>query len=203
MKNIAEKNGVEIYTNAPVKKIITEKKKVTGIMLESGKHIHSNIVVSNADMRFTETHMLDKEEQTYPESYWKKKTLAPSAYILYLGVDGKLPMLTHHNLIFTQDWKKNFDEIFEKKILPTDPSMYICKSSETDDSVAPVGKENMFVLVPCAPGVVLTEQEEEIYTAKVLDMIADVCHIPDLKSRIEFKRLFHMKHFSERYNAYK
>jgi len=120
-----------------------------------------------------------------------------------LGVDGKLPMLTHHNLIFTKDWQKNFDEIFKKPVLPTDPSMYICKSSETDNTVAPAGKENMFILVPCAPGLTLSQEEETQYTKKVLDMIADVCKIPDLTSRIEFQQLFHMKHFAERYNAYK
>jgi hypothetical protein len=61
----------------------------------------------------------------------------------------------------------------------------------------------MFILVPCAPGLELTEKEEEQYTAKILDMIADVCDIPDLRSRIEFQQLFHMKQFAERYNAYK
>lgn len=201
--HIAKKNGVKIFVNSPVKKIITEKKRIVWVMLEDGKTIHTDIVVSNADMWFTETHMLDEGQQTYPAAYWEKKTLAPSAYILYLGVDGKLPMLTHHNLIFTQDWKKNFDEIFEKQILPTDPSLYICKSSETDSTVAPAGKENIFVLVPCAPGITLTEQKEELYTKKVLEMIADVCHIPNLIDRIEYKKLFHMKHFAERYNAYK
>lgn len=95
--------------------------------------------------------MLEEQHQTYPEKYRKKKVLAPSAYIMYLGVDGKLPMLTHHNLIFTKDRKKNFDEIFENATLPSDPSLYICKPSETDANVAPVGKENLFVLVPCAP----------------------------------------------------
>ncbi len=200
---IAEKNGVKIYTSSPVKKIVTSQKRVTGIELESWEIVDASIVISNADMWHTETQLLQPDEQTYPESYWAKKTLAPSAYILYLGIDKKLPMLTHHNLIFTKDRHKNFDEIFNKPILPTDPSMYICKPSETDPSVAPEGKENIFVLVPCAPWLTLTEQEETQYTEKILDMIADVCSIPDLKSRIEFKQLFHMKHFAERYNAYK
>ena len=205
---IAKKNWVKIHTSSPVMRIITsstgtKKNHVEGIELQSGEIVLSDIVISNADMWHTETQLLQPNEQTYPESYWEKKTLAPSAYILYLGVDWKLPMLTHHNLIFTKDWHKNFDEIFNKPILPTDPSMYICKPSETDPSVAPAWKENMFVLVPCAPWLTLTELEEQQYTAKILDMIADVCHIPDLKIRIEYTKLFHMKHFAERYNAYK
>lgn len=202
-KKIAEKKWVKIYTNSPVKRIITENKKAIWIELANSEIIKADVVISNADMRFTETHLLQPQEQTYPESYREKKTLAPSAYILYLWVDWKLPMLTHHNLIFTKDRHKNFDEIFKQPVLPTDPSLYICKSSETDPTVAPAWKENMFVLVPCAPWLDLTEQEEEQYTAKILDMIADVCHIPDLKIRIEYSKLFHMKHFAERYNAYK
>jgi phytoene desaturase len=202
-KNIAEKKWVKIYTSSPVKKINVVDGKTTGIELISWEQINANIVISNADMWHTETQLLDTWLQTYDEKYREKKTLAPSAYILYLGIDGKLPMLTHHNLIFTKDWHKNFDEIFKQPVLPTDPSMYICKPSETDPSVAPVWKENMFVLVPCAPGLELTEKEEEQYTAKILDMIADVCNIPDLKLRIEYSKLFHMKHFAERYNAYK
>lgn len=165
--------------------------------------VPADIVISNADMPHTEIALLPENLQTYNAAYWEKKTLAPSAYILYLGVDGELPMLTHHNLIFTKDWKKNFDEIFETSVLPSDPSMYICKPSETDPSVAPEGKTNLFVLVPCATELTLTSEQEELYTAKVLDMIADVCHIPDLRSRIEQQHLFHNAHFTDRYNAYK
>ncbi len=203
LQSIAEKNGVKIYVNSPVTRIVTEDGRTTGIELADGKTAEADIVVSNADMHFTETVLLEKHEQTYPESYRKKKVLAPSAYILYLGVAGKLPMLTHHNLIFTEDWKKNFAEIFKTKEMPTDPSLYICKPSESDDTVAPAGHENMFVLVPCPPGVELSQWQEDAYTEKILAMISQVCHIPDLQDRIRYQKLFHIKHFQERYNAYK
>lgn len=212
LEKIARKNGVKIYTNSPITKITTREEKgrfgrtktyTTGVMLASWEHVAADIVVSNADMAYTELNLIETKQQTYNEKYWEKKTLAPSAYMLYLWVDGKLPMLTHHNLIFTQDRHKNFAEIFDKPVLPTDPSMYICKSSETDSTVAPEGKENIFVLVPCAPWLTLTETEEKAYSEKVLDMLADVCHIPDFKNRIEYSKLFHIKHFTERYNAYK
>ena len=65
----------------------TKKNHVEGIELQSGEIVLSDIVISNADMWHTETQLLQPNEQTYPESYWEKKTLAPSAYILYLGVD--------------------------------------------------------------------------------------------------------------------
>lgn len=207
LEKIALKNGVKIHTNSPIKKITTtgewKNVRTTWVELASWEHINADIVVSNADMAYTELQLIDPQYQTYNQKYWEKKTLAPSAYMLYLWVDGKLPMLTHHNLIFTKDRQKNFAEIFDKPILPSDPSMYICKPSETDPSVAPAGKENLFILVPCAPWLTLTEEEEHLYTEKILDMVASVCSIPDLKMRIEYNKLFHMKHFTERYNAYK
>jgi phytoene desaturase len=200
---IAQKHGVEIHTSSPVSAINVEGKRTTGITLSSGDIVAADIVISNADMPFTETRLLASEHQTYPASYREKKTIAPSSFILYLGIDGKLPMLTHHNLIFTKDRDKNFAEIFKTPVLPTDPSLYICKPSEVDPSVAPVGKENMFILVPCAPGLTITPEQEIAYTKKIIDMIADVCHIPDLASRIEVSTLFHNSDFTERYNAYK
>lgn len=84
MVRIAKKNHVKIHTNSPVQKICTHKKRVTGIQLDSGEVVDADIVISNADMWFTETHMLAREEQTYPEKYWETRKLAPSAYILYL-----------------------------------------------------------------------------------------------------------------------
>jgi hypothetical protein len=61
----------------------------------------------------------------------------------------------------------------------------------------------MFVLVPCAPGLTITPEQEQAYTNKIIAMISDVCHIPDLASRIESSTLFHNADFIERYNAYK
>ncbi|MCV4626811.1 hypothetical protein OFC18_32555, partial [Escherichia coli] len=81
--------------------------------------------------------------------------LAPSAFILFLGIGEKLEPLVHHNLFFSKDWRQNFSEIYDNPRLPADPSLYVCAPSKTDETVAPAGKENLFVLVPIASGLSL------------------------------------------------
>ena len=73
-----------------------------------------------------------------------------------VGVQGALPQLPHHSLFFTEDWKRNFDDIFgDDPRVPEPASVYVCKPSETDSTVAPDGCENLFVLVPVSADVSL------------------------------------------------
>jgi phytoene desaturase len=139
--------------------------------LASGEKVACDVVVSNADMQWTETQLLDKKYQSYPASYWEKKVMAPSGFILYLGIKGKIKNLDHHTLIFSDDWEKNFGEIFRSFTPPSDPSLYVCCPSKTDPSVAPEGDENLFVLVPFPPGVQLTDAEVQKYRDKTIALI--------------------------------
>lgn len=201
--NIAEKNGAKLRANAPVAEILVKNGKATGVKLESGEIIEGEMVVSNADMQFSETKLLDKAHQTYPEKYWKKRILAPSAFILYLGVKEKLPSLIHHNLLFSQDWRKNFAEIYQNPQLPRDPSLYVCAPSVTDPSVAPDGKENLFVLVPIASGLEISEEEKEKYADSVLEIMEREMNLPNLREKIEFQRIYTVSDFASDYNSYR
>jgi phytoene desaturase len=174
-----------------------------GVRLVSGEVISADIVISNADMWFTETRMLDKKWQTHPQRYWDKKVMAPSAFILYLGVSEKLPNLAHHNLLFSEDWRKNFDDIYKDPQLPAEPSLYVCAPSVTDDSVAPAGKENLFVLVPIASDLEITEELKAEYTEKVLEIIEREMNLPGLRDKIEYKRVYTVEDFAADYNSFK
>lgn len=195
--------GAEFFVQKPVKRILTENGKAIGVEFEDGEKELADIVISNADIQYTETKLLSKEEQSYSEGYWDKRVLAPSAFMMYLGVNGRIPSLTHHNLLFSRDWKKNFAELFDLKCWPEDPSIYVCAPSVTDPTVAPEGKENVCVLVPIAPGLTYTQQDLEQYGDKILATMEKEMGIPDLRSRIEFKRFFCTNDFSSLYNSYK
>ncbi len=199
---IASKHGVTFRTNAPVAKILLENNHAIGVELESGEKILADIVISNADIHHTETALLPPEAREHSDAYWKKRVLAPSAFIMYLGIDGRIPELTHHNLLFSKDWKKNFGEIFDDPKWPTDPSMYVCAPSVTDPSVAPVDKENLFVLVPIASGLDYSDQDLETYGDQVLTTLEREMKIPNLRQRVEFKQFFCAKDFVSRYNSY-
>ncbi len=105
---VAEKNGAIIRNNAEVSEIVVENGKAKSVKLSDGEEIEADIVISNADMWFTETKLLDKRSRTHSEKYWNKRIMAPSAFIMYLGVNKKIPSLIHHNLFFSRDWRKNF-----------------------------------------------------------------------------------------------
>ncbi len=199
---MAKKYGVAFRTNAPVNKILIENNHAIGVELESGERILADIVISNADIHHTETQLLPPSAREHSEAYWKKRVMAPSAFIMYLGIDGRIPELTHHNLLFSQDWKKNFGEIFDTPTWPTDPSMYVCAPSVTDPSVAPPNKENLFVLVPIAPGLTYTDADLETYGERVLTTLEREMKIPRLRERVEFKQFFCAKDFVSRYNSY-
>lgn len=198
---IGEKWGVKYHVNSPVERILIEQGKAKGVLLESGKKHLADTVISNADIHHTDTKLLPKEARQYSARYWQTRTLSPSAFILYLGIKGRVAHLQHHTLLFSKDWKKNFEEIFEHPAWPDDPSLYICAPSLTDPTVAPPDHENLFILVPVAPGLSYTEEELEKYADKTLQRIETRISVPDLRERIVFKKVFSIKDFETRYHS--
>lgn len=198
---VANKYDVSFKTNSDVQKILVENGKAVGVKV-NGKELKGDIVISNADIHHTETMLLEPEQREYSEKYWQKRTMAPSALIMYLGVDKQYDSLTHHNLLFSRDWQKNFAEIFDMPQWPDDPSLYICAPSKTDPSVAPKGYENMFVLVPIASGLDYTEKQLDKYANKILATMEKEMDLPNLRKHIVYQKNFSVKDFKQRYNSY-
>lgn len=202
LKNIAEKHGAKIHLNSPVKEILVEKGKAQGIKLENGDVFKADLVVSNADVYHTETKLLKPEYQQYPQKYWNKKVAAPSAFIMYLGIDGEIPELDHHNLIFSKDWKTNFGQIFDTPQLPDDPSIYICNPNKSEPEFAPKNTENLFVLVPIAADLNLSQKDKERFSDQMLNLLEEEIGITNIKERIIVKELFTGEDFASRYNSF-
>lgn len=200
---IAEKNGAVLRSDCAVAEIIVENGQTNGVRLENGEIVAADIVISNADMWFTETKLLAEKWQTHKQKYWNKKVLAPSAFIMYLGVSEKLPSLIHHNLLFSEDWRKNFDDIYKHPQLPDEPSLYVCAPSVTDGGVAPEGKENLFVLVPIASDLEMSDAEKERYSELVLELMEKEMNLLGLREKIEYKRIYTVADFAGDYNSFK
>jgi phytoene dehydrogenase-like protein len=73
MQRIGNKHNVKIHLNSPVVRITTNGKKATGVVLHDGTAVQADVVVSNADLEFTESHLLDAKDQSYSEAYWQKR----------------------------------------------------------------------------------------------------------------------------------
>ena len=137
----------------------------------SNNAIKSDIYLINADMAWFETSILPKTYQTYPKSYRDSKIFAPSGFIIYAGINKKLPNLDHHNLYFCEDRDKNFWQIFDTKELPEDPSIYVSKITHTDPSMAPEWCENLFILVPIPNGIEISDNQKEQYKNMVRGIV--------------------------------
>jgi len=203
LHKIATDNGVEFKFNSPVKKILTKENSAYGVLLEDNSEITGDRVISNADYEHTEKMLLNNDQREHDDKYWEKRTLAPSAFIIYLGIDGKIPNIQHHNLVFSKNWKENFDQIFKSPSWPDKPSMYICAPSVTDKTVAPENTENLFVLVPIAPGLYSKESEKEKYYEFIIERLCSVFDAKDLKERILYKKIYTVEDFEKDYNSYK
>lgn len=215
--DLARAEGAEIRTGAEVTAIRTTdgtgtlshlagmlpgrgRARATGVTVRTAggtERIDADVVVSAADLHHTETRLLPEELRTYPQQYWDTRTSGPGAVLALLGVEGELPQLAHHTLLFTKDWDANFAQIGGKVPTVPDPaSIYVCRNSATDPSSAPEGSENLFVLIPVSPdapdgrglgrgGPDGTGSEAvERAVGQAIAQISDWAGIPDLADRI-------------------
>ena len=190
--------GVEYVTDAEVSEILNRRDGFT-VESEAGT-FDSDYVVSNADYAHTERELLPEHERQYDDDYWESRTYSPSAFLLYLGVEGDVEPLEHHTLVLPTNWDPHFEQIFDDPAWPEDPAYYLCVPSKTDDSVAPEGHSNLFALVPVAPGLDDTEEVRTWYRDLVLDDIAENTGV-ELRDRIVFEESFCVDDFSDRYNS--
>lgn len=139
---LAIKKGVNFSFNNLVSKIIVENKKVTGINVEE-QFFPYDIVVSDSDTKYIARNMLK-----HPlDKRLTKSTPSSSAMIFYWGINKEHQILDVHNILFSNDYKKEFDSIFNKRTIIDDPTVYIFISSKVVPDDAPKGCENWFVMI--------------------------------------------------------
>lgn len=203
MRDLAESYGVVFKFDEPVTGYSTANRKIEKVVTTKGEY-PADAVVVNADYAYHEMQLLEQGHQTYSERFWRKKVMAPSAMVAYIGVNKKIDQLAHHNLFLDEDWSNSFDQIFDpdRAAWPTSPSYYVNVPSRTDKSAAPSGSESLFVLVPLAPGLDDSEQRREAFFQKVLSNLERTIGV-SIADSIVVKRIFALNDFQTRYNAYR
>ena len=216
IEDLAVAEGAEIVTHADVTRILVTDGKARGVEYLDGtrakKTLHADIVVSAADLHFTETRLLDMDERTYPQEYWDTKIPGPGALLIYLGVEGELPQLEHHTLLFAKDWQQGLDKVFgEPAGVPEPASLYICKPSGVDPDAAPEGFENLVVLVPVPADPTIGrgdvdgdgDARVEVLADRIIAQIADWAGIPDLAARVRVRRTVGPANFADELNSWR
>ena len=201
MMTVAKKNGTIFNFNSEVEKIEIENNKVTNIIVNGGV-FECDAVIASADYHHVESKLLPKQFRNYSESYWQKKTFAPSCLIYYIGLNKKIGTINHHTLFFDEDLSVHSKEIYKDPQWPTRPLFYVCCPSTSDETVAPGGHENLFLLMPLAAGLTDTEELREKYFTIMMDRLQKQTG-EEISNHIDFKESYCIADFVSDYNSYK
>jgi len=179
--DVAREQGATIETGVEVEGITGTAGEFT-LATDAGSR-RADVVVSNANPAYVERELLEPSARAHDPGYWESRTYAPSALLLYLGVEGDVDPLTHHSLVLPTDWDPHFQTIFDDPAWPEDPAYYLSVASKTDDTVAPDGHHAVVVLVPIAPGLDDGPEQRSAYRDFVLADLAERTGV-DLRDRI-------------------
>jgi phytoene desaturase len=141
---LCEELQVDINYDSPVRKILNDQHRAKGVQV-NGRTIESDFVICNADVVNAYNQLIDGFERRK----YKLKKLEPSlsGMVFLWGVKGKFDQLSHHNIFFSRNYRQEFQDLFEQKTAPSDPTVYIAITSRQDPDHAPENHENWFVLL--------------------------------------------------------
>jgi len=146
LERLAREVGVRLSYRTAVRSITFEGKRATGVKLEDGTEVAADLVLCNADLPWAYRNLIDPGVTRLRRA--EKLRYTSSGYMLYLGLDRRVPELGHHNVFLGGDYRGSFEDIFERFRVPADPSFYVAVASRTDPSLAPEGRDGLYVLVP-------------------------------------------------------
>lgn len=193
--------GADILTETEVHRCEVRQGRAVALETDRGTFTADEFVMS-ADYEFCETDLLDRRWQSYPQPWWDRRVLAPSCFLMYIGLEGKIGRLEHHNLYFDDSWERHFADVYDLSRWPDTPSYYIHVPSKTDPSMAPPDGETVFVLVPIAAGLRSDEPFRRSFADRILRHIETVTGEP-MRDRIRTMTLFTVEDFERDYHAFK
>jgi phytoene desaturase len=198
---VAKDHGVKFIFGEEAKAITITNGKASAVITEKEK-IEADGILAAVDYHHAEQDLILPRYRSYSTSYWNKRVLAPSALIIYLGLNKQIPGLTHHNLFLSKHWERHFTSIFDKPSWPEAPSYYIGCPSKTDPQVAPQNGENLFILVPVAPGLDDSDAIGQRFSDKILSHLEALLEVK-LTDSIVVQHITTQRDFKQAYNLYK
>ncbi|HSJ36908.1 MAG TPA: phytoene desaturase family protein [Planococcus sp. (in: firmicutes)] len=200
---VARNNGALLHAGKTVKKIIIKDGKAVGVELEDGKVSEADAVILNGDLLSTFP-QLTAESERPSFSNRKSASFEPSisAFVILAGLNTRLPGLKHHNVYFSEDYRQEFDDLFDKKRYSEQPTVYISNSSYTDPSVSPDG-DNLFILVnaPALTADGKLQIDAETYKNRIYDFLETYgLHI---RGHLVEEKTYTSSFIAENFNAFR
>lgn len=163
--------GVDIRYNTRAEEILVQGGKVSGVRTESGV-IACDIVVSNADPTSTYRHLIKQQHRpSFSDSKLNNKRQSMSLFVAYCGANRTWPNTAHHTIVMGRRYKELLRDIFDRRVLSDDFSLYVHAPTRTDASLAPPGHESFYVLSPVPnnrSGIQWTESLRAEYLERIL-----------------------------------
>lgn len=185
-ETLMKEEGIKISLNQAVQKIDIQNSKAVGVVLKSGEIKPADIIVSNADAAYLYSAMIDKKDQNISAQIKTKYAqFSMGLYVLYFGTTKQYPDVEHHTIWLGKRYEELLDDIFHKKILADDFSLYLHRPTATDPSFAPEGCDSFYVLapVPNQQGEIDWDIEGPRLRDKIVKALGDSI-LPDLENTI-------------------
>jgi phytoene desaturase len=200
--------GGEVVFNAEVTQIETNGERATGVLLADGRHIAADIVVSNADAVLTHTELLQPPVPRGPLfRSLERLDQSMSLVVIYFGTNrryrdaGPRP-LAHHTIILGPCYRELLEDIFERKVLADDFSLYLHMPTLTEPALAPDGCEAFYVLapVPNLAGKIDWERAAIPFRNRIMSLLEEQ-YLPDLSRHIVTERMIDPRYFRDVLNS--
>jgi len=206
LERLARELGVTIDTCCNVRRILVERNEARGVVLADGRVLRSDVVIANSDVVTTHRELLSPAVRNKRRvRHLEQLEPSCSGFVLLLGVDKQYPQLAHHNIFFSDDYHEEFDDLFERHIPLSDPTIYVCATSRSDSTQAPPGHENLFVLVnaPYLTAKSNWKHDAPAYRERILDLLASYKQVDlsDLREHIVCEAMLTPEDFREKYGA--
>jgi phytoene desaturase len=202
MYSLAKELGVTFHFNEEVSRIELEKGRAVAVQTASSRY-EADTVVGAADYHFIETELLPASHRSYSAAYWDRRVMAPSCLLYYVGLNKRLPALHHHSLFFDVPFDAHGAEIYSDPKWPANPLFYVSCPSRTDDTVAPEGHENLFILIPVAAGLT---GDNEVLRKQYFDMVIKrlETHLQEtVADKVVYMKSYAGRDFTQDYHAFK
>jgi phytoene desaturase len=202
--DLIEGQGNSLRYGARVGKITLNGRRATGVQLESGERIVADVVVSNADSATTYRNLLPDA----PRLHWSAKKTASkhysmSLFVWYFGTRRVYPDVPHHLIMVGERYKELLVDIFDRKVLAEDFSLYLHRPTATDPSLAPAGCDTFYVLspVPNLLGDTDWTVKAEPYRRAICAHLSSTV-LPDLENQIATSRILTPLDFRDRLSSF-
>lgn len=193
--------GADVRLNAPVVEIPIRAGRATGVRLASGERLDTDLVVSNGDVAWTYRELVAPEHRPRNgDRRLERQRYSMSLFLAYFGTDRTYPELAHHTIVLGPRYEGLLDDIFRRKRLARDMSLYLHAPTRSDPSLAPSGCETFYVLspVPNLAGDIDWNAVKERYRDAVYARLEETC-VPGLRRHLVTERLFTPEDFRTEY----